>query len=306
MNTSTRETATYYTSEPLNNPLTASAVSWGAILAGAAAAAAMSLILLVLGTGLGLSLASPWGPRTMGPEALGITSIVWIVFTSLVASCTGGYLAGRLRTKWISIHTDEVYFRDTAHGFLAWAIATLATAALFTSLIGVILGKGIDAGTSVAQGIATGTAGAAVAEGTTDTGSDEGPVGYIIDSLFRRNTTATSGYQQDTSTASDRDSRDEVGQIISNLFRTGSLPEQDISYMSSVIAEETGITQEEAEARVNTAYANLREMEAAAKETADKVRRASAKTALWLFLSLLIGAFLASLSATYGGRQRDL
>ena len=64
-----------------------------------------------------------------------------LTFTQLAASGMGGYLAGRLRTKWAGIHTDEVYFRDTAHGFLAWAVATLLTATLLTSAVGSILGQ---------------------------------------------------------------------------------------------------------------------------------------------------------------------
>jgi hypothetical protein len=93
------------------DPQGASAVSWGAILAGAAAAAALSLILLLLGTGLGLSSASPWANQGAGATTLGVSTILWLTFTQLVASGMGGYLAGRLRTRWISVHTDEVYFR---------------------------------------------------------------------------------------------------------------------------------------------------------------------------------------------------
>ena len=110
-----------------------SGVSWSAILAGAAAAAALSLILLVLGTGLGLSSMSPWSNQGASASAVGVSTILWLTFTQLAASGMGGYLAGRLRTKWASVHTDEVYFRDTAHGFLAWAVATIVTAAALSS-----------------------------------------------------------------------------------------------------------------------------------------------------------------------------
>src|SRR5215510_9656349 len=107
-----------------------SAVSWGAVFAGAAAAAALSLILLLLGTGLGLSSVSPWATEGIDASTFGVSSIVWITFMQLAASAVGGYMAGRLRTKWTDTQGDEVYFRDTAHGFLAWAVATIATAAL--------------------------------------------------------------------------------------------------------------------------------------------------------------------------------
>ena len=135
--------------DPQTSQASVSAVSWGAILAGAAAAAALSLILLMLGIGLGLSSVSPWAQVGASALMFGVSTILWITFTQLVASAMGGYLAGRLRTKWTGAHADEVYFRDTAHGFLAWAIASLATAALLTSVIGSIVGSGIQAGASV-------------------------------------------------------------------------------------------------------------------------------------------------------------
>ena len=105
------------------------AVSWTAVFAGAAGAAALSLILLILGTGLGLSSVSPFTGRGASAATFGASTIVWLTFVQLAASAVGGYLAGRLRTRWASTHVDEVYFRDTAHGFLAWAVATLAVAA---------------------------------------------------------------------------------------------------------------------------------------------------------------------------------
>lgn len=144
------------TTAPLNPPdygynanpsrTSTSAVSWGAIVAGAAAGAALSLILLILGVGLGLSAVSPWVNEGITAERFGMSTIIWLSITQLLSSALGGYLAGRLRTKWVDIHNDEVYFRDTAHGFLAWAVASLATAVLLTSVIGAILGGAIDAG----------------------------------------------------------------------------------------------------------------------------------------------------------------
>lgn len=115
--------ATQLSASDLNNP----GVSWGAVLAGAAAAAALSFILLILGVGLGLSSVSPW---SFNATAIGVSTIAWLAFMQLAASGIGGYMAGRLRVKWSAIHTDEVHFRDTAHGLLAWAVATLITVAV--------------------------------------------------------------------------------------------------------------------------------------------------------------------------------
>ena len=163
---------------PENIRTDASAVSWGAIVAGGAAMAALSLILLMLGTGLGLSSVSPWAHNGIGAATFGVSTILWVTLTQLVASAMGGYLAGRLRTKWVAVHTDEVYFRDTAHGFLAWAVASLATAALLTSVIGAIVSGGIQAGASVAG------------PGMAKSDSNSGPMGYFIDSLFRKDMNA--------------------------------------------------------------------------------------------------------------------
>lgn len=174
-----------------------SAVSWGAIMAGAAGAASLSLILLMLGTGLGFSSVSPWAHEGVSAMTLGVSAILWLTLTQLLASGMGGFLAGRLRTKWVDIHTDEAHFRDTAHGFLAWAVATLATAALLTSAIGSIVSGGVQAGAAVAGGMATGTmaaaAGATAAAGSeaAKSGSDRSPMNYFIDSLFRKDNGAS-------------------------------------------------------------------------------------------------------------------
>ena len=294
----------------------ASAVSWSAILAGAAATAALSLILLMLGTGLELSSVSPWAFSGVSATTFGVSTILWLTFTQLVASGMGGYLAGRLRTKWVAVHTDEVYFRDTAHGFLAWAVAALATAALLTSVIWSIVSGGIQAGASMVGGAATVTA---VGSEMAKPNYDSGPMGYFVDSLFRQDinvSVAISDLTERGSMPGEHPKPITVGfvpeftRIFMNSIRTGSLPEEDVRYVGYVVAQRTGLTQQDAEKRVSDTYARLqtkmRDAETAAKETADKGRKASAYAALWLFISLLIGAFVASFAATIGGRQRDM
>ena len=297
-----------------------SAVSWGAILAGAAAAAALAMILVFVGTALGLSARSPWAQAGATAATLGVSTIVWITLTQLLASGMGGYLAGRLRTKWVAVHTDEVFFRDTAHGFLAWAVASLATAALLTSVIGAIVSGGVQAGASVAGGAASaaltaGAAGAgAAAAGSEATRSDtsSGPMNYFVDSLFRKEVAggATPAAAGGAAEAGPSAPTSEVTRILLNSVRTGALPAEDVRYVGQVVAQRTGLSQADAEKRVNDTYTRLqtklRDAEAMARDAADKARKASAYAALWLFVSLLIGAFVASLAATFGGRQRDL
>lgn len=284
-------------------------------MAGAAAAAALSLILLMLGTGLGLSAVSPWAHNGIGAKTFGVSTILWVTFTQLIASALGGYLAGRLRTRWVEAHADEVYFRDTAHGLLAWAVASLATAALLTSVIGSIVNAGAQAGASIAGGVATtamvGTAAGAAAVAET-TKAESGSMAYLLDSLFRKD--IGTGQAADAAPGNVTEQATpiqtaEIARIFLNTVRSGPLPAEDVRYVGQVVAQRTGLNQADAEKRVAEVYTRaqttLRDAETAARETADKARKASAYGALWIFISLLIGAFAASLAATYGGRRRD-
>ena len=282
-----------------------SAVAWAAIFAGAAAAAVLSLILLILGTGLGLSAMSPWAQEGASAKTLGISTGAWVIFMQLASAALGGYMAGRLRTRWLNLDADEVVFRDSAHGFLTWGVATLFTAALLSSTITGIVGGGVRAGASVASGVAS-TATAAAAGGAASAGaegakSDGGPMSYFVDQLFR-SPKARPGASEQATTA-------EVTRIFTNAMAAGKLPPEDARYVAQVVSQRTGISQQDAEKRVNETFANLqakvKETETKAREAADAARKASAMGALLLFISLLIGAFLASLCAIYGGRQRD-
>ena len=292
--------ATQLSASDLNNP----GVSWGAVLAGAAAAAALSFILLILGVGLGLSSVSPW---SFNATAIGVSTIAWLAFMQLAASGIGGYLAGRLRVKWSSIHTDEVHFRDTAHGLLAWAVATLLTVAVLAGGTRAVLSGAIDAGSGVAAAVApaaaagAGAAGAKAGEG----GGSANPLDYFSDMLLRAAPAAGTGEAGGTVA----DQRVEIGKIFATSLSTGSLAADDRAYLGQVVARRTGLTQAEAEARVDAVYARAAKAAADAKakaqQAADTARKAGAHTALWMFVALLLGAFVASLAATFGGRQRD-
>lgn len=273
---------------------TRSGVSWGAIFAGAAAAAALSLILVLLGFGLGFSAVSPWANEGVSAKGLGISTIVWLAATQIVASGLGGYIAGRLRVKWANMHGDEVYFRDTAHGFLAWCVATLVTATLVVGSVSSIVSGGVQAGASVVGGAASTVAQAA---GTTD--SDQ--YGYFVDSLFRDDRPAA---------VSDDAVRGTVTRIfVRSLSNNGQLAAEDRTYLAQLVAQRTNLTQADAERRVDEVYARTQKAVAdaklAAQQAADTAAKVAAWTSLWMFVALLIGAFFASLAATFGGRRRD-
>jgi hypothetical protein len=322
-----------------NQPVNDSAVAWCAVFAGAVASAALSLILLLLGTGFGLTLVSPWSSEGISSTSFGVSSIVGITLISLAASALGGYLAGRLRTRWLNTHIDEVYFRDTAHGFLSWAVATLGTAALLTSVIGGIMGSGVKAGAAIAGGAATAASGVA-ASGTAaalmaDNSEGNTALTYMLDSLLRKDTAnaaADNSQQQPVASETPVDGelatepapqannntsrmqsdapKAELMRIFVHGISTDSLPQNDVKYAGQLVAEATGIDQQTAEKRVADSFTMLREKldeaKTAALAAADKAREVSAYTSLWLFISLLSGAFVASLMAVYGGRQRDL
>ena len=293
----------------------ASAVSWGAIFAGAATAAILSLILVMLGMGLGLSSVSPWSADGISATSFGVSTIVWLTLTQLLASAMGGYIAGRLRTRWIEVHSDEVYFRDTAHGFLAWAVASLVTASLLTSTLGSILGGGLQAGAAVAGGVANAAASGATAAGGSAVGSDGGALNYFVDGLFRPGPSVSdSASTVAMMPAANTDGQaartvSEVSRIFTHATRSEPLPAEDVRYVGQIVAQRTGLSQQDSERRVTETYdrvqTSMLEAETKAKNALETSRKATAYGSLWLFVSLLIGAFVASFTATVGGRLRD-
>ncbi len=294
-------------------PVSNSAVSWAAIFAGAVAAASLAMVLLMLGTGLGLSSISPWDDHGLSAGTVGIAAIAWLTFTQIVASGMGGYLAGRLRTKWVDTHVDEVYFRDTAHGFLTWAVAALISAVLLTTSLGSIVSggaKAVGAVGSVAAG-ASALSVAGAAKGSSEVSNES--MSYFINSLFRKTNVTADGQTNITVPPTQSVSPAQLGEVTGifiNSIGSGSLPPEDLNYIAQLVAQNTGLNQAQAEERVKSIYANvqskLEEAKKTAKEAADTARKTTSYVTLWTFISLLIGAFVASLCATYGGRQRDL
>jgi hypothetical protein len=257
---------------PVKNESYSSGVSWGAVIGGAFVAASLALILLSLGTGLGLSSVSPWS-NFGASAAVGKAAIAWLICTQIIASSMGGYLAGRLRTKWTNVHTDEVYFRDTAHGFLVWAVSLVITASLLAT-----------AATSVTGTAARNARGPANA----DTSLLD-PNAYFVDTLLRSTSASVQTPESE---------RAEVGRIFSRAIAEGSMPADDKAYLSQVVAAKAGLASSEAQNRVSGVFEE-------AQRSADSARKALGHLSLWLFVALLSGAFCASYAGTIGGTQRD-
>lgn len=258
-----------------HNEAYSSGVSWSAVIAGAAATAALSLILLALGAGLGLSSVSPYSNTGVSASTLGTSAIIWLIVMEILSASMGGYLAGRLRTKWASIHNDEVYFRDTAHGFLAWSTALAITAAFLASAASAMIGSPVSDSQPKSSQVS---------------GASLDPNAYFVDSLFRSDASK--------SEMINGPSRLEAGIIFANGLRLGELPATDKSYLDQLVSARTGLDQSQADKRVSDIFAS-------AQQHAEAARKAVAHTLLWTFLALLIDAFCASFSATIGGKQRD-
>ncbi|WP_222105633.1 hypothetical protein [Paraburkholderia sp. BCC1884] len=300
--------------QPGNDPATLvhqheGVVSWGAVFAGGVGAAAFALILLTLGTGLGLTSISPWSSAASNAKAFGFAAVLWVCVTSILTSGLGGYLAGRLRRYWLGVDGDEVHFRDTAHGFLSWAVATLLTAAILTSALTGIVRTGAQAAATAAATGGTVTM-ESMQRGNPMAAMNTWPLGYFVDSLFRMPAGAQSATPPAT-TGSSEMPRAETARIFLNSLATGDqLSPEDTAYLSQLVAQRTGLAPQAAQARVLTTYTRLLQkvsaLDAAAKDAAEKARRIAIGASLWLFVSLLMGAFSATLMATYGGRVRQL
>lgn len=269
-----------------------SAVSWGPVFAGAVVAAAISLLLLLVGTGLGFAMVSPWANNSASAVTLGATAAIWLVVVQWLSSGVGGYVTGRLRTKWVGVHTDEVGFRDTAHGLLAWAVATLLVAGLLSSSVSSLIGTGVQATATVAGATTTAAVGAAAS-------SDESfSTSYFTDALLRPSDPATA-------TTTNNEAAAQLSRILTNAAISGELSADDRAYVDRLVAARTGLSEADAKARVDAVLKQIDDAKVAAQKAADTARKTASATALLGALSLFIGAFIAAVAAAFGGRQRD-
>jgi len=271
------------------NEASNSAVSWPAIIAGAFVAASAAALLLALGSGLGLVSASPWPASGASASSLAAFAAIWLIAVQWIASGLGGYLTGRLRTKWVGTHTHEVFFRDTANGFVMWAVATVIGATVIAVAAASMVG---------ADARAAATAGAGVAAGAASFAQHAQVGAYDVDTLFRST-------QPETNAAA-ADARAETTRILAKGLTTGDVSAADRAYVAQLIAARTGISQSDAEKRLDDVVAQLNAAEAKARQSADTARKAAATASILTALSMLIGAFIACAAAALGGQERDL
>lgn len=348
-----------------------SAVSWAAVFAGALGAVATSVIMIELGLGLGFSSVSAWTNSGVSLATLGVMGGVWLLLTQWISSGIGGYLAGRLRTKWVGVHTDEVFFRDTAHGFLSWSLGTV----IGVLIIAMGASSTLSAGARVAGAAAGGAAVAGGAAAASQSASSQ-PISdpYFVDMLFRpaagasgaaagTTTGDASGTPAGSSAAASAAGSAPAGNATGSGVATGNIPSpgaiasqgaavsptgaaampsgeaagnggmanprgagedralavrifardlpsgnltpDDRTYLAQMIAARTGMTQAQAEQRVDNTVAQIKSAENQARAAAEKARKAAAFGSIAAALAMLVGAFIACVTAAMGGRLRD-
>lgn len=275
----------------------ASFVEWGAVLAGAFLAAAISFVLLTFGAAIGLSAASPWPNSGVSAKLIATLAVLWAMMQQIGAFMAGGYVAGRMRSRWYETTQHEVEFRDGLHGGLVWAVGIVIGAALAMATAGAAAKTGID------------VAGRAVAAAS----SSAEPMDAVLDNMLRPTTVAqaagaptppaaaapapTTTRARSTAANSD-ETRSEVARMLSSAVASGSLSDQNRAYLAQVVAQRSGLSQQEAERRVNEAFT-------AAREAADKARKAAILTGFVTAASLIISFGAAWWAALRGGQHRD-
>ena len=264
-----------------------SAVSWAAIFAGGVAAAAIAIILTILGAGLGLASVSPWAGQGVSAVGFTIMAAVWLIIVQWVASFFGGFIAGRLRTKWVAVHTDEVGFRDTAHGFLAWAVALLITVGALAMAGSNAVRLGSDAASKAADTKIAQT--------------------YYLSELLRPAASGSGGTAAGLSLPgmTPQQIRDDASAVLTQSAVTGNAPQADKDYLATLVMAATGMDQASAQARVNDVLTHEQADITKARQVANAARKSAAVAAIYTFFSALIGAFIAAVAGALGGRIRD-
>lgn len=279
-------------------------VEWSAVLAGAVLASAISFVLLTFGTAIGLSATSPWPNSGLSVKAIAALAVFWTMTQQIGAFLIGGYVAGRLRTRWTDASQDEAEFRDGLHGGLVWAVGVVIGAALLMATAGAAARTGIETAGNAA-GALTRTA---------------DPMETVLDTMLRPMTVAQAGGTAAGGTspagspgrtneatqqrlanappASAEQTRAELSRILSASVARGSLTEQNRAYLVQLVAQRAGISQQEAEQRVNQAVNS-------AREAADQARKGAILAGFVTAASLLISLAAAWWGAVRGGNHRD-
>ncbi|MBI2741464.1 MAG: hypothetical protein HYX38_33630 [Rhodospirillales bacterium] len=296
--TATADTTTVATDLPAGRY-----VDWGPIVLGTLGALAIMVVLMTFGGALGLSVTSPQPYAGLSAKALAVLAGLYIALVHVASFATGGYLAGRMRTPWVTSDTVERHFRDGGHGFAVWALGVVVGAALALSGAGGIAKAVTGATTAVA---AAGTAGAAANPQTPQALQQLSaqPADYAVDRLLAPGPTGAP-----PAAGAVAGSRADLAAPIARAFTANldnpQLDARDRAWLASLVGQRTGLPQAEAEKRVDEAFTELKAAEQKARDAADKARRATLIAGFLAAATMAIGAAAACAGAALGARHRD-
>jgi hypothetical protein len=281
-------------------------VDWGPIIVGTLGALAMIVVLMTFGSALGLSVTSAQPYAGISAQGLAVLAGVYAALVHVASFGAGGYLAGRLRTPWVTDDVTERNFRDGGHGFAVWALGVVLGAVIAASGVGAVIKTAVGATTAV---VAAGTAGAASnpAAGQALQQISMQPADYAVDRLLAP---APGGAAPAAgANPAQPQSRTDLAATIARTFAANvqnpQVDARDRTYLASLVSQQTGMPQAEAEKRVDETFARLKEAEQKARDAADKARRATLIAAFLAAATMAIGAAAACAGAALGARHRD-
>ncbi|MGB7036743.1 MAG: hypothetical protein WBD71_14605 [Xanthobacteraceae bacterium] len=311
-----------------------SGISWSAVIAGAITAIAVSFIIIALGSGIGMAVVSPYSYSSPSATTMTVIGAVWLVFAQAVGFAVGGYVAGRVRRSPTPLRTDEVKFRDGANGLVVWAIGVFITAIVLVAAADKVesaaantgigtLAVGTAGTTAMGQGpsvnyftdtllrggpanageTASASANGNAAGGTaSSTGAPSGAAASGTPSASPSNSSSNSPSQAATSRETNNQQRFQINRILVTSLGPHGISNDDRTYLAQLVAQQTGMSQADAQKRVDTV---VNQMKQDATQAAETARKAAAYLSFWTFMSLLFGAVCATLGGILGGDLRD-
>jgi hypothetical protein len=255
--------------------------SWGLAFAGGIAATAVTFFLLILGSGFGLLLVHPMTQSMSSAPAFLSGGAIYFFASQAFGFAVGGHVAGRLLAPEIESRLQED-FRAGAHGFIAWAVAVLATLA-----VGLVLA--LVAGTHASAIYGISPPGAETSE----------PTAYYVDKLFR----PADGAAATASADADGRARAEAGRILDRGFVRGEqIAPDDYDRLDDLVSARAGISRLAASARID---ALQKDVQATTRKAADIARKIASAASLWIAFSLLFGAIVSSAAAVFARNEDD-
>jgi hypothetical protein len=261
-------------------------VEWGAVFAGAVLAAALSFVLLTFGSAIGLSATSPWPGSGLSAKVIASIAVFWVMAQQIGSVMAGAYVAGRMRSRWHEIG-HEAELRDGLHGALVWAVGVLISALLVFATAGAVARTGADLVSKAAGSMASSDA-----------------MDIVLDTMLRPTGQATAQSAPASPTGAPAraqgadEARAEMSRVLASSVTSGSITPESRTRLAQLVSQRTGLSQQDAERRVDEAVN-------AARAAADKARRAAILIGFVTAAGLIISLGAGWWAAIRGGQHRD-